>query len=180
MGDHSGNLGVVSFFLVFFFGRRSHNKTYTVRSIRIFSHLRHFQFVGVSASRTFLSPFTKGTRVLALVIRFLHFCAHPMGIILQKPPPPLSSFSPPSTSFCSFVCLHHQRQRLLGSFSFFGRHLGLGARARLWQKSDIKSLKESNIGQSPGGESARARNPHSTHTQPENFLNLMWLLEQRE
>ena len=29
--------------------------------------------VGVSASRTFLSPFTKGTRVLALVIRFVYF-----------------------------------------------------------------------------------------------------------
>ena len=35
--------------------------------------------VGVSASRTFLSPFTKGTRVLALVIRFVYFYSLPWG-----------------------------------------------------------------------------------------------------
>ena len=37
------------------------------------------QFVGVSASRTFLSPFTKGTRVLALVIRLFYFSALKKG-----------------------------------------------------------------------------------------------------
>ena len=65
-------------------GLRSHNSGGTVFSLKKFFPPTSNQFVGVSASRTFLSPFTKGTRVLALVIRFLHFCAHSMGIHYTK------------------------------------------------------------------------------------------------
>ena len=91
MGDHFGKLGAVRSFWFcredqpgLGLGLRSHNSGGTVFSLKKFFPPTPNQFVGVSASRTFLSPFTKGTRVLALVIRFLHFCAHSMGIHYTK------------------------------------------------------------------------------------------------
>ena len=91
MGDHFGKLGAVRSFWFcredqpgLGLGLRSHNSGGTVFSSKKFFPPTPNQFVGVSASRTFLSPFTKGTRVLALVIRFLHFCAHSMGIHYTK------------------------------------------------------------------------------------------------
>ena len=65
-------------------GRGSHKVFTTALSLRMFFTPLSNQFVGVSASRTFLSPFTKGTRVLALVIRFLNFCAQSIGFIIKQ------------------------------------------------------------------------------------------------
>ena len=133
-----GKLGVVSSSFYFFphfwedqpglgLGLRSHNSGGTVFSLKKFFPPTSNQFVGVSASRTFLSPFTKGTRVLALVIRFLHFCAHSMGIHNTKQPSPLphlhslpisanftlistksglsETFTPPPTRLCVVGCV---------------------------------------------------------------------------